>query len=561
MTKRIFRSICFAAVTVFVAALFLIMGVLYGYFSDVQQEQLIMQLNLAAQGITNEGMVYFRGLEGEDYRITWIDQDGTVLFDSEQDIAEMENHMQREEVKEAVLTGYGESRRYSATLTERSLYAAKRLSGGTIVRLSISQRSILALWLGMGQPVSAVFAAAVILSVVLAIRLSGRIVEPLDEIDLDAPLSGKQYEELMPFLRRIDSQQQRLLRQKAQLEQRENELHTIIGSMKEGMILADREGRILSINHAARKLLDAPQDCIGLSVLSLCRALVLREMTEKALSGEAGGGIIGLQGERYQINASPVLSGDQIKGAAVFFFNVTEKEKEEQLRREFTANVSHELKTPLHAVCGYAELLKNDMVRAEDRTMFAARIYEEAQRMVRLVEDIINLSRLDEGAKGMAYETVDLYELAHRAIRSLEAEAAASHITFELTGEPTPLTGIPPLLYSIIYNLCDNGIRYNHKNGTVTVRIQKGEDGILLSVQDSGIGIAPEHRERIFERFYRVDKSHSRETGGTGLGLSIVKHAAMIHHAAIEVGSVPGHGTVITVRFPGCPVEVSGQKR
>ena len=550
MTKRIFRSICLVALTVFLASVVLFMGVLYEYFSNVEQAQLKMQTTLAAQGVTNEGIDYFHDLKVKNYRISWIDTEGNVIFDSASDTAEMENHLEREEVREALSSGYGESRRYSATLMERSFYSAQKLDDGTILRLSISQNSILTLLLGMTQPICIIFVIALILSIVLAIQVSKKIVKPLNEIDLDNPLSNEGYDELSPFLRRIDSQQRQLRGQKAELLQKENELNTIIGSMNEGMILLNQKGKIISINPAARKLLDAGTDCIGSDMLSLCRNLELQEILTKALHGERGENIIRLHGESYQIDADPITSENIVKGAALFFFNVTEKEKAEQIRREFTANVSHELKTPLHSISGYAELLKNDMVKENDKIPFAGKIYDEAGRMIQLVEDIISLSHLDEGADDMQRENIDLYTLAEKAVQSLEPQADTLCVTLELSGVPAPLNGIPQLLYSVIYNLCDNAIKYNHENGKVMVNIQNENGMVVLSVEDTGIGIAPEHQERIFERFYRVDKSHSKAVGGTGLGLSIVKHAAKIHNAKVDVKSHVGKGTTVIVTFP-----------
>lgn len=550
MTKRIFRSICLVALTVFLASVVLIMGVLYEYFSDALRGQLKMQTNLAAQGVTNEGLEYLRDLNVVNYRISWIDTEGNVIFDSASDAAEMENHLEREEVREALSSGYGESGRYSATLMERSFYSAQKLADGTVLRLSVSQNSILTLLLGMAQPVCLVFVTALVLSVVLAVRVSKKIVRPLNEIDLDNPLSNEGYDELSPLLRRIDSQQKQLRAQKAELAQKEDELDTIIGSMNEGMILLNSKGKIISINPAAERLLDAGDDCIGADLLSLSRNLDLQEILEEALRGGQGERIIRLHGESYQIDADPITSDTVVKGAALFFFNVTEKEKAEQMRREFTANVSHELKTPLHSISGYAELLKNGMVKENDRIPFAGKIYDEAQRMIRLVEDIISLSHLDEGAGDMQYENIDLYELAQKAMQSLEAEASAAGVALKLSGGHAVLGGISRLLYSIIYNLCDNAVKYNHENGKVIVTIEDRDTEAVLSVEDTGIGIAPEHQERIFERFYRVDKSRSKEVGGTGLGLSIVKHAAKIHNARIELKSISGKGTTVIVTIP-----------
>lgn len=550
MTKRIFRSICLVALTVFVASVFLIMGLLYEYFSDAMQAQLKMQTDLAAQGVTNEGIAYFHDLKVTNYRISLIDMNGNVLYDSASDIAKMENHLEREEIQQAIIKGYGESRRYSATLTERSLYCAQKLDDGTILRLSISQRSIFTLLLGMVQPVCIVFLIALVLSIVLAKQVSQKIVKPINEIDLDNPLSNEEYDELSPFLRRIDSQQKQMRAQKAELAQKSDELDTIIGSMNEGMILLNSKGKIISINSAAKKLLDAGNDCIGSDMLSLCRNLELQDVLAKALHGEQGQNSIKLHGESYQIDADPIVSENIVKGTALFLFNVTEKEKAEQIRREFTANVSHELKTPLHSISGYAELLKNDMVKEEDKIPFAGKIYEEAGRMIQLVEDIISLSHLDEGAGDMQWENTDLYTLADKAVQSLEPQANAACVTLALSGVPAVINGIPQLLYSIVYNLCDNAIKYNHENGSVMVTIENENSKVVLSVQDTGIGIAPEHQERIFERFYRVDKSHSKSVGGTGLGLSIVKHAVKIHNAKIEVKSLAGEGTTVIVTFP-----------
>lgn len=550
MTKRIFRSICFVAIAVFLASLILIMGVLYSYFSGVQQRQLQMQLELAAQGVTNEETAYFSDLTVRDYRITWIDTDGTVLYDSDALSSDMENHLEREEIKEALATGYGESKRYSATLMDRSLYAAQRLEDGTVLRLSIAQSSILTLVLGMAQPISIVIVLAVVLSVVLAVRLSKSIVKPLNEIDLNHPLSNEGYDELAPLLRRIDGQQKQLRGQKTRLEQKQAELDTIIGSMSEGMVLLNERGKIVSINPAAMRLLGTSWNCVGTDMLTVSRNLDLHDILSRALQGQSEVQTVSLEAGKYQISASPIMSEEKVVGAALCFFDVTEKEKAEQMRREFTSNVSHELKTPLHSISGYAELLQNDMVKQEDIVPFAGKIYREAQRMTSLVEDILSLSHLDEGAEDMEWTEVKLYELASKAIAGLEAEAKAAKVTVSLSGEDCRLHGIPQLLHSIIYNLCGNAIKYNKVGGEVKVSVEKQDAGALLTVSDTGIGIPPQEQERIFERFYRVDKSRSKEVGGTGLGLSIVKHAVLIHHGTIKVDSEIGKGTTITVRLP-----------
>lgn len=550
MTKRIFRSICLVALAVFLASMVLIMGVLYEYFSDVQQAQLKMQTGLAAQGLDHEGLAFFRNFEVSDYRITWIAADGTVLYDSELNTAYMENHLEREEVVDALAKGCGESRRYSATLMERLLYSAQRLSDGTILRLSISQNSILTLLMGMTQPICMIFGIALVVSVSLAIQISKSIVKPINQMDLDNPMSNEGYDELAPFLRRIDSQQKQLRWQEAELYQMQKEISTIIGSMNEGMVLLNRRGKIISINSAAKRLLGAPPECIGEDMLSLCRNLDLQEILFKALEGEAGERRIELCGESYQIDANPITAENTTGGVALFFFNVTQKERAERLRREFTANVSHELKTPLHAIAGSAELLANGMVKDADRMDFYLRIQGEAQRMIHLVEDIIRLSHLDEGAGDMKREETELYALAEDTVKILQAEMRRDDIAVVLHGEPAVIYGIPQLLQSIIYNLCDNAIKYNRPGGSVTVSVLERDNEVLLTVADTGIGIPLEHQARIFERFYRVDRSRSKELGGTGLGLSIVKHAARLHDAAIDLHSAVGEGTEITIHFP-----------
>ena len=549
MTKRIFRSICFVAIAVFLASLILIMGVLYSYFSGVQQRQLQMQLELAAQGVTNEETAYFSDLTVRDYRITWIDTDGTVLYDSDALSSDMENHLEREEIKEALATGYGESKRYSATLMDRSLYAAQRLEDGTVLRLSIAQSSILTLVLGMAQPISIVIVLAVVLSVVLAVRLSKSIVKPLNEIDLNHPLSNEGYDELAPLLRRIDGQQKQLRGQKTRLEQKQAELDTIIGSMSEGMVLLNERGKIVSINPAAMRLLGTSWNCVGTDMLTVSRNLSLNDILRQTLQGQSVVETVSLETGQYQISASPIMSEGKVAGAALCFFDVTEKEKAEQMRREFTSNVSHELKTPLHSISGYAELLQNNMVKQEDIVPFAGKIYREAQRMTSLVEDILSLSHLDEGAEDMEWIEVDLYELAAKAIAGLEAEAKAAEVKMSLHGEYCSLHGVPQLLHSILYNLCDNAIKYNKNGGSADIVISSDAEKhtVTLTVRDTGIGIPGYAQNRVFERFYRVDKGRSKSAGGTGLGLAIVKHGAACHNAEIHLKSEENKGTEISI--------------
>ena len=550
MTKRIFRAIWLVTVSVFLAAVVLFMGVLYDYFTGVQYAQLKMQAALAAQGVSHEGIRYFEDLDSQNDRITWIGTDGTVLYDSKSDSADMENHLQREEVREALANGVGESARYSKTLLERSLYCAQRLDDGTVIRISVAQNSLLTLFLGMMQPICVIAALALVLSLILASRLSRKIVQPLNELNLDAPLSNDGYDELSPLLRRIHAQQNQIKRQSEALMQKQKEFETVTMGMREGIVLLDSKRVVLSMNPAARRLLRAEEPCVGTPMLSVNRSLELQELLAEADSGQHAEKIMELAGGMYQLDASPILTDGAVSGMVLLLLDVTEKEKAEQQRREFTANVSHELKTPLHTISGCAELMKDGLVKQADIGKFSSQIYTQAQRMIRLVEDILKLSRLDEGAGDMKRETVDLYALAKETVESLLPVAEASQVQVTVDGESAEVYGISQLLQGMIYNLCDNGIKYNRPQGSVTVSVKKEPNTVCLTVADTGIGIPAEHQERIFERFYRVDKSHSKEIGGTGLGLSIVKHTARLHGASIAVQSEPGKGTVITVRFP-----------
>lgn len=550
MTKRIFRSVCIVAVVVLFASLALVMGVLYDYFSGSQENQLKTQTDLAAQGIEHEGSSYFDGLDSEELRITWIDKKGKVLFDNKTDASSMENHLEREEVRQAVENGYGKSSRYSETLTEKSLYSAKKLSDGSVLRLSVSQYSVLTLFLGMLRPVLIIALLAVVLALLLAYRLSKNIVTPLNKLNLDSPLSNKVYEELSPLLKRMDAQQRQLKHQSEELKRKREEFETATENMSEGLIILNEKGVILSINRAAEKMLGLSEDSVGKDIFSEKTSVNLKESTQIALSGKNKEEVFALRDGNCQLLANPVSTDGKVTGAALLVLDVTEKERAEQMRREFTANVSHELKTPLQTISGYAELLANGMVADKDKTAFSEKIYAEAQRMIRLIEDIIKLSNLDEGAVELTRETVDLYVTAENTVRSLLPAAKKANVTLSLNGENAEIHGIPQLLTAVVYNLCDNAIKYNKDGGTVFVSVKNNAENIVLSVRDTGIGIPKEQQERIFERFYRVDKSHSKEVGGTGLGLSIVKHAAKLHDAKITLESEVGKGTGITVIFP-----------
>lgn len=549
MTKRIFRATLLVGVAVLIASLTLVMGALYSYFGRVQESQLRDELSLAAVGVEQNGMDYLRKLESDQYRITWLCADGAVLYDTRADAESMENHAQRQEVQQALATGEGESSRYSDTLLQKTVYYAKRLPDGTVLRLSAIRVTTGVLVLNMLQPILLVLAVALILSGVLASRLARRITEPLNRLDLEHPLENDTYEELAPLLRRMEHQRRQIDRQMDELRRRSEEFEQITGSMSEGLVLLDEAGVILSINPAARRLLDAAENCVGQDLLTVDRDVALSD----ALRQAAEQGHSEFRGQRngreYQFDVTRIQSEGRTAGTVLLVFDVTERAFAERNRREFTANVSHELKTPLQGIIGSAELLENGLVKQEDVPRFIGHIRSEAQRLVTLIGDIIRLSQLDEG-EPMPAEPVELLALAREAAESLQSAAAARNVTITVEGEPVELTGVRRLLYEIVFNLCDNAIKYNTDGGRVQVTVTKENETAAVTVRDTGIGIPPDQQDRVFERFYRVDKSHSKASGGTGLGLSIVKHAVQYHHGAIHLQSEVGKGTEIRVTFP-----------
>lgn len=556
MKKEIYRSICLASGVVFLATMIIILGALYEYFSSTQKTQLKSQTELVALGVEHEGIGYFDNYKSDNPRITWISADGSVLYDSESNADLMENHSERLEVKQAFKNGYGESARYSSTLTQRQIYYAKLLPDGTVIRLSGSHLAIPSLVIIMLQPIVFVIVIASVLAFILASKLSRKIVRPLNELNLDEPRENRGYEELQPLLDRIETQQSQLQKQSSELRRKQEEFIAATSNMNEGLVLLNETGIILSINKTATKLLSISSFCVGKDILLANHSLELQELLRKAKNGEPGNMTMNISGMDYQVNASPVVTDGDVTGIVLLIFDITEKEKAEKMRREFTANVSHELKTPLQSISGYAELLKNGLVKEEDTASFYENIYSESQRMIALVEDIIGLSRLDEGSIGDKREEIDLLEIAKETVRILLPSAKEKNITLSVSGDSAVLFGIPELLNSTVYNLTNNAIIYNRNDGSVSVKVENNKDEIVLSVSDTGIGIPEEEKERVFERFYRVDKSHSKEMGGTGLGLSIVKHAAKLHNAKIELNSVIDGGTTVTIYFPKEEAEV-----
>ena len=548
MTRRIFRSILLAALAVLLASLVIILGLLYEYFASVQESQLKDELGVAAAAVENGGADYLAALDTM-YRFTWIAPDGSVRYDTGASSDTLENHAERSEVRDALATGEGESVRYSSTLLEKTMYYARRLDDGSVLRVSVARATIGVLLLGMLQPIVIVLAVALVLSALLAKRLAARIVQPLNSLDLDHPLENDVYEELSPLLGRLAHQRRQIDEQLRELQRRSDEFAQITASMREGLVLLDNTGRVLSINPAARRLFGADDGCVGQDFLTVDRSADMSRAIESAMSDGHSETRSERDGRVWQFDVSRIDSEGDTAGAVLLAFDITERESAEQMRREFTANVSHELKTPLQGIIGSAELLENGMVKPEDMPRFVGHIRAEAQRLVTLIGDIIRLSELDEGME-LGFETADLLPLAQEVAHDLQETAAKRNVRIAVEGEGAPVSGVRRLLYEIIYNLCDNAIKYNVDGGSVTVTLSSDEGGATLTVRDTGIGIAPEHQSRVFERFYRVDKSHSKASGGTGLGLSIVKHAAACHHAALTLQSEPGLGTSVTLRFP-----------
>ncbi|HGI4931494.1 TPA: ATP-binding protein [Streptococcus agalactiae] len=546
MTKKIFRTTLSASLGIVLVTILMIMGFLYNYFNRIQREQLRTQTALASQGISFEGKDYFENLKTSNVRITWVDNKGQVLYDTQSDAKHMKNHANRQEIKEAIKSGYGESTRWSATLTEKSIYAAQRLNNGTIVRLSVAQQTIFYLLLGMMSPLAIIILLAIILSVLIARYIAKKVSEPLNNIDLDHPLSNDSYEEITPLLRRLDSHQSKIQHQKLLLQKRQKEIDTIISKIKEGMILLDDQARIVSINAEALKLFQINDDWHGRFMMEVSRDLTLKDLIDQGLKGKKKEANIDIENNHYRVLVRPTTDNNRVTGLVVLLFDVTDQLQMEQLQREFTANVSHELKTPLHVISGYSELLANQMVPNEEVPQFAAKIHKESERLVKLVEDIINLSHLDEQEK-LPQETVNLYDLTQKVLEGLQAKADKKHIQINFNGEEAILRGNPVLLNSLVYNLCDNALTYNHEKGQVNVTLKNSPDTITLEVSDTGLGIAEKDKKRIFERFYRVDKSRSKIVGGTGLGLSIVKSALDFHNGSIKVDSYLGQGTTMTV--------------
>ena len=550
MTKKIFRSTVAVGLAVLLASLVIIMGALYTYFGHVQEQQLRDELSIAAAAMeSGDGEAYLSKLHSDNYRITWLRADGTVLYDTKADAAAMENHAQREEVRQALTNGTGESSRYSATLLEKTLYYARRLPDGTVLRLSASRVTMGVLLLSMFPAILAVIAVALILSGILAGRVSRRITRPLNTLDLEHPLENDAYEELSPLLRRLEHQRRQIDDQLRSLRRRSEEFEQITASMTEGLVLVDNGGTILSMNPAACAVFHTDAACVGQPLLTVERGSAVSHALRDAMDTGHGETRMERDGREYQFDMTRIQADGEVVGAVLLTFDVTEQAYAERNRREFTANVSHELKTPLQGIIGSAELLENGMARPDDVPRFVGHIRGEAQRLVTLINDILRLSELDEGGS-LPTEPVELLSLCTDTVKSLESAAQQRQITMTVTGEAVTVSGVRRLLTETVFNLCDNAIKYNKDGGSVAVAVGRDGPDAVVTVADTGIGIPPEHQGRVFERFYRVDKSHSKASGGTGLGLSIVKHAVAYHHGTVTLDSREGEGTTFTLRLP-----------
>ena len=550
MTKKIFKSIMFVCALVLAVGLAAVMGILYSNFDGQMRKELSKEAAYLAYGVEQQGLNYLKNIKDKSARITYIDQDGTVLFDNEADVSEMKNHSDRTEFQKAEKYGAGESSRYSDTLSEKTIYYALRLKDGTVLRVSGTQDSVLALVENLIFPLCGLLCLMLILSGIMASAISKRIVKPINELDLESPEENRIYEELSPLLSKIHRQNREIQNQLELAKQQQEEFSLITENMQEGLIVIDKYTMILSANSSAWNLFHMDRVCQGESVYCLDREEEFRHAIEQVLSGEHTELVLKLNGSDIQLIANPVIRDKKTEGAVVLLVNVTEKLERESLRREFSANVSHELKTPLTSISGFAEIMQGGLVKNEDIPKFAGRIYKESQRLLQLVEDVIQISQLDEEKTSYVWEPVDVYQVCKNAFESLKEKAKRLNVHLYICGERMKMEAVRTLLEEAIYNVCDNAIKYNRNDGSVSVFLTQTAQEIQIVVKDTGVGIPKEDQDRVFERFYRVDKSHSKEIGGTGLGLSIVKHAVGALKGSVILRSEEGNGTEICMKFP-----------
>ena len=548
MTGKILRISYLVAISALLASALLFFGVMYRDYEDGAFARLRAEAAAIAQGLGAVGSDYFDSFAPDD-RVTWIAANGTVLYDSAAPAQLLESHADREEIDQALQTGEAQTSRYSQTLLQRTFYYAKLLEGGTVLRVSCTQNSLPAMILMLLTPFLWVATLVLILCGVLSYRLARQITKPLNAINPDNPAPLPSYPELTPLFDKLREQNRTIGKQMNELQLRQREFTAITENMREGFLLVDCKMHVLSSNHSALEVLGRRELKPGCLLYDAECSQEIFDAVDTALSGSHAELLLTIDETSWQVLANPVVASGQVAGAVVLFMDVTEREQRERLRREFSANVSHELKTPLTSISGFAELMKEGLVPPEKIPEFSGDIYKESLRLIGLVNDIIQLSRLDENSTQFQRAPVDLYDLCAQSIERLSTVAARQSVTLALTGEHVEIMGVEQLLKEMIYNLLDNAIKYNVPGGSVTASVRKSAGRTILSVSDTGIGIPYAHQPRVFERFYRVDKSHSKEVGGTGLGLSIVRHAAQYHGARLELKSQPGKGTTITVTF------------
>ncbi len=548
MTRKIFNSIIITSIVVLMASFFVGSSFLYDHFNKAQVARLKEELSIVATNVEKFGDEYFDNFNSSMFRLTLVASDGVVLYDSQTDVKQMENHLDREEIIEAINTGKGSSARYSETLGKKTYYEAILLTNGNVLRISVNQITVGVLIFAMLPSIFSIFLIALILALILANKMTDNIVKPLNKLDVENLLENDIYDELAPMVRKISNQQDKITKQMQELNQKADEFKQITDSMSEGLVLLNKNGVIISINGAAKELFDVGDDAVGRDFLTIYRSLEMNNAIKKALNGKHSELREKRNGNEYQFMINRIESEGNTEGVIILSFDITEKAFAERNRREFTANVSHELKTPLQSIIGSAELLENGLVKPEDVKKFIGNIKNEAARLVSLINDILDLSQLDENIE-IEKESVDLYQVIEEVVEDLSIFAKQQEVEIEINGEHCEIKGIRRYLYEIVYNLCDNAIRYSDKKGKVTIELKNKDGNIILSVTDDGIGIPVEHQSRIFERFYRVDKSHSKETGGTGLGLAIVKNAVAYHDGKIKIESNIDKGTKVTIQF------------
>ena len=533
-----------------VLGLAFVVGILYHYFQGQLMDELKKEAVYISRGVESAGTDYLQQLNDEDSRITYVDESGKVIYDNEANVESMDNHGHRKEIREAEINGEGADERMSSTLSEKTMYYAVRLENGNVLRVSSNQASVWMLLLQLLPPFAAVLILMLLLSGVFASRLSGKVVEPLNGLDLEHPEENDAYDEVQPLLSKISRQSRQIRLQLEAARRQQKEFSIITENMQEGLLVIDRYTMVLSVNSSVGKLLKVKEIKTGESVYLLNRSEEFRDVVGQVLEGKHEDKVLRLDGSEIQVIANPVTRENKTEGAVILLVDVTEKVEREQLRREFSANVSHELKTPLTSISGFAEIMQDGFVKDEDVKVFAGRIYKEAQRLIRLVGDVIRISRLDEGGLPYQWEKLDLYSLTHDIFSTLHEAAEKQEVHMYMEGGSTVLDTVPTIMEEVLYNVCDNAVKYNRRGGEVFVRLKDGEDAVRVNVRDTGIGIPKEDQERIFERFYRVDKSHSKEIGGTGLGLSIVKHGVKTLNGRLWLNSEPGQGTEIIMEFP-----------